>query len=197
MFCISRCRWFEIYLPLGAQNVFGVSFSNEDLDTLRPYLERNLKGYKKMREYDLNMNIEPITKFNIKNQNTLQDSRIDLEKTDLPKKDKDIAYLPVYKLAYLIKNQVLTSERLTKIYLSRLKKYNNSLNVVVTLTDDLALKQAKKADEEIKDIPIIALTAHALEADKERALAAGADDFDTKPVNLSGLLQKIEALLQD
>ena len=52
-----------------------------------------------------------------------------------------------------------------------------------------------KADEEIKDIPIIALTAHALEADKERALAAGADDFDTKPVNLSGLLEKIEALL--
>ena len=135
---------------LGAQNVFGVSFSNEDLDTLRPYLERNLKGYKKMREYDLNINIEPITKFNIKNQSTLQDTRIDLEKTDLPKKDKDIAYLPVYKLAYLIKNQILTSERLTKIYLSRLKKYNNSLNAVVTLTDDLALKQAKKADEEIK-----------------------------------------------
>ena len=52
-----------------------------------------------------------------------------------------------------------------------------------------------KADEEIKDIPIIALTAHSLEADKERALAAGADDFDTKPVNLSGLLEKIEALL--
>ena len=54
-----------------------------------------------------------------------------------------------------------------------------------------------KADDEIKDIPIIALTAHALEADKERALAAGADDFDTKPVNLSGLLEKIEALLLD
>ena len=52
-----------------------------------------------------------------------------------------------------------------------------------------------KADEEIKDIPIIALTAHALEADNERALAAGADDFDTKPVNLSGLLEKIKALL--
>ena len=52
-----------------------------------------------------------------------------------------------------------------------------------------------KADEQIKAIPIIALTAHALEADKERALAAGADDFDTKPVNLAGLLEKIEALL--
>jgi CheY-like chemotaxis protein len=52
-----------------------------------------------------------------------------------------------------------------------------------------------KGDETLKNIPIIALTAHALEADKNRALAAGADDFDTKPVNLAGLLEKIEALL--
>ena len=52
-----------------------------------------------------------------------------------------------------------------------------------------------KGDEALKNIPIIALTAHALEADKNRALAAGADDFDTKPVNLAGLLEKIEALL--
>ena len=52
-----------------------------------------------------------------------------------------------------------------------------------------------KGDEALKNIPIIALTAHALEADKNRALAAGTDDFDTKPVNLAGLLEKIEALL--
>jgi CheY-like chemotaxis protein len=51
-----------------------------------------------------------------------------------------------------------------------------------------------KADPEIADIPIIALTAHALEADKARAMEAGADDFDTKPVDLSRLLVKIEAL---
>ena len=52
-----------------------------------------------------------------------------------------------------------------------------------------------KADPELASIPIIALTAHALEADKVKALEAGADDFDTKPVNLAGLLEKMEALL--
>jgi CheY-like chemotaxis protein len=52
-----------------------------------------------------------------------------------------------------------------------------------------------KADPAISSIPIIALTAHALEADRQRALEAGADDFDTKPVELAGLLEKIEALL--
>ena len=54
-----------------------------------------------------------------------------------------------------------------------------------------ATSQAK-ADGELSNIPIIALTAHAMEADRQKALAAGADDFDTKPVNLSGLLEKIE-----
>ena len=54
-----------------------------------------------------------------------------------------------------------------------------------------ATSQAK-ADSELAGIPIIALTAHAMEADRQKALAAGADDFDTKPVNLSGLLEKIE-----
>ena len=49
-----------------------------------------------------------------------------------------------------------------------------------------------KADGELSSIPIIALTAHAMEEDRQKALAAGADDFDTKPVNLSGLLEKIE-----
>ena len=42
---------------------------------------------------------------------------------------------------------------------------------------------------------MIALTAHALEEDKQKALAAGADDFDTKPVSLDRLLKKIESLL--
>ena len=52
-----------------------------------------------------------------------------------------------------------------------------------------------KADDEIKSIPIIALTAHALESDRQKALECGANDFDTKPIDLKRLLAKIESLL--
>ena len=53
-----------------------------------------------------------------------------------------------------------------------------------------ATTQAKE-DPDLQDIPIIALTAHALETDRQKALAAGADDFDTKPVDIKRLLEKI------
>lgn len=69
------------------------------------------------------------------------------------------------------------------------------MDMGLPVMDGWAATANAKADETLKMIPIIALTAHALEADRVRALEAGADDFDTKPINLAGLLEKMTALL--
>jgi two-component system, cell cycle response regulator DivK len=53
-----------------------------------------------------------------------------------------------------------------------------------------------KADTATADIPVIALTAHAKESDRQQALAAGCDDYDTKPIELPRLLEKISRLLE-
>ena len=73
-------------------------------------------------------------------------------KTDpgpLPKNDEDIAFSPVTHLAGWIQRKQITSTRLTQIYLDRLKRFDPTLRCVITLTRDLAMQQAKQADQEI------------------------------------------------
>ncbi len=69
------------------------------------------------------------------------------------------------------------------------------LDMSLPVKDGWQVAREMKADNALKSIPIIALTAHAMADDRMRAMAAGCDDYDTKPVDLPRLLSKIEALL--
>jgi Asp-tRNA(Asn)/Glu-tRNA(Gln) amidotransferase A subunit family amidase len=71
------------------------------------------------------------------------------EPSSLPSTDQDIAFAPVTHLSQWIENRQLTSSRLTQIYLDRLDKFNPQLRCAITVTRELALQQAKQADEEI------------------------------------------------
>lgn len=68
------------------------------------------------------------------------------------------------------------------------------LDLSLPVIDGWNVARQLKADTITKDIPIIALTAHAMKGDREKALDAGCDDYDTKPVNLEGLLDKMHKL---
>ena len=69
------------------------------------------------------------------------------------------------------------------------------MDLTLPVLDGWAATRQLKAAPETKHIPVIALTAHAMSGDREMALEAGCDDFDTKPVELRRLLEKIRALL--
>lgn len=69
------------------------------------------------------------------------------------------------------------------------------MDMSLPVVDGWEATRRMKADRTLRRIPVIALTAHAMADDRDRALAAGCDDYDTKPIELPRLLAKIEMLL--
>ena len=83
---------------------------------------------------------------------TVSSNRFARSKSDpgaLPQKDEDIAFAPVTKLSRWVEQKKLSSERLTEIYLQRIGQYDAKLRCVITLTRELALRQARQTDVEI------------------------------------------------
>ena len=71
------------------------------------------------------------------------------------------------------------------------------LDLSLPVLDGFGVLKRVREDPESKSVPIIVLTAHAMEHDREKSIEMGADDFDTKPIDLPRLLGKMSALLKD
>lgn len=139
----------------GAEKLLGISFSTEEKNKMSGYLLDNRKGYDSMRKYRLDFGTTPVMQFDPRPDHFAWKVRSrynhwpDMAAT-LPEKDEEIAFLSITELGALIRSGQLSSTRLTTIYLERLKKYKDTLQAVVTITEKLALDQARQADAEIK-----------------------------------------------
>ncbi len=70
------------------------------------------------------------------------------------------------------------------------------MDMSLPVMDGWEATRALKSSPDTKEIPIIALTAHAMSTDREKAMEAGCDDYDTKPIELTRLLAKMETLIE-
>ena len=139
-----------------AEWITGIPLTDEQREQITDSVGNSLRSIQALRAVDVDYDTLPAVTFHpdptappTSNVRAGQVTLREAAPPKLPDSREDIAFLPVTELAALLQTRKLTSVELTKIYLERLKFYNPVLNCVVTLTEDLALKQADAADREI------------------------------------------------
>ncbi|WP_108422612.1 amidase [Flagellimonas amoyensis] len=140
-----------------SERLIGIQFSKEARDTLYPYLQRNREGFDSLRKYPLDDAVFPAVRFDpipfgFEMPEQLEHQVWEIpDSVEIPEPYNLLAFYTIPQLASLIKHQKITSTELTQFFLARLKKYQPMLQCSITITDSLALAQAKRADEEIKN----------------------------------------------
>ena len=138
-----------------AADLIGLSFSPEEKDSMLTNLNNQRNNLETLRKTKLDNSVSPSLIFNPLPQGfTPSQEQNDYDwglpqQVELPKADHDIAYLPVSHLSVLIKTKKITSERLTQIYLDRIKTYSDTLQCLITLMEGPALEKAKAMDREL------------------------------------------------
>jgi Asp-tRNA(Asn)/Glu-tRNA(Gln) amidotransferase A subunit family amidase len=138
-----------------AERVTGLRLTDAEKDSMLTDLVENLESYNALRKLDIPNSVPPALRFDpVPVGMTFETaSRPPVysppKKVSLPENLEELAFFSVRDLGELIRTRKITSTELTSIYLDRLKKHGQTLECVVTLTEELALEQAKRADREI------------------------------------------------
>ncbi len=142
-----------------AEKIFGVDFTDAEEQQAAQVVNRNLASYDQLRELQIPLDTEPAFTFHPwlpgkkPKGGATPGAKINVTlgpRAARPAALDDLAFLPITALAPLIRRRDVSVVDLTKMYLARLKKYGPALNCVVTLTEDLALVQATRADRDIR-----------------------------------------------
>lgn len=140
----------------GAETLFGLTFTEAERDSLLSGLQEQRDDYESIRKVDLPNDVAPALLFNpVPPGTTFDRTRKPFKasspgKVELPANRDDLAFYSVGQLSRLIHDRKITSVELTRFCLDRLKAYGPKLECVVSLTEELALAQAQKADAELK-----------------------------------------------
>jgi Asp-tRNA(Asn)/Glu-tRNA(Gln) amidotransferase A subunit family amidase len=142
---------------LDAEKLIGLTFIDAKRDSMIEGLEEQLKNYENIRKVGLDNSVTPALLFNpIPYGMKFETKRIPFKSSPprsiiVPPHLDELAFYSVGQLAELIKTKKITSEQLTRMYLGRLKEYGPKLECMITLTESLAIAQAKRADAEIAE----------------------------------------------
>jgi len=138
-----------------ALNLIDLSFSSVELDSMKETVMGQANNFKEIRKISIPNDL-PYSLVFIPplNQQTIPDKQVEINwrlerNIKMPESIGDLAFYPVHQLSSLIKNKKITSVELTKYFLDRLNKYGDTLECVITITDSLALVQARRADAEL------------------------------------------------
>jgi Asp-tRNA(Asn)/Glu-tRNA(Gln) amidotransferase A subunit family amidase len=138
-----------------AERLMGLQFSGAKRDSMREALSEQLESYKKLRSVNLANSVVPAVQFNpIPHGFTIEKKKRKSVfskhgSVKRPANLEELAFLSVGELAELVRSRKITSLELTQMYLGRLKKFRPMLECVITLTESLAIEQARRADREI------------------------------------------------
>ncbi|PAC28092.1 amidase [Flectobacillus sp. BAB-3569] len=138
-----------------AQSLLGLDFTEAEADSMLFDVTDNRRNFEEIRKVSINNEVAPAVTFNPlpigftfdKTPSKFTPSLTSAVK--LPVNKSDLAFMSVRELAELIRTKQISSLELTQFFLERLKTYDKQLACVITLTEDLAIQQAKKADAEI------------------------------------------------
>lgn len=134
--------------------VAGLSFTDAEYTEILASAKNYPAQFANLRKQTAANSLVPPNAYRVKGSENFTDSKVKVSPARVslkrPQKDEDIAFLTVNELGHLIRTKQITSVELTNIYLARLKEFGPKLRCVVTLCEELALKEAKQADAEIK-----------------------------------------------
>ena len=140
-----------------AEKMIGLHFTPAKEDSLLQNVQSNGKEFNKMHRLSLDNSIpmtmaqSPLLPFMHLNKKQLPVKFNIPSGVNLPAVKNELAFYSIPQLASLIKNKKISSVKLTKFFIDRLKKYGDTLQCVISLTEDIAMKQAAQADKEIKE----------------------------------------------